>query len=257
MIMGIYKIQNLINQKCYIGQSIDIKNRWYEEKRTAFDITAKNYEYPISRAFRKYGLENFSFEILEECSQEKLNEREKYWIRYYDSFFHGYNQTLGGDSTKSKNIPKENIIGIFHDLKTTDLYHKEIAEKWGISVEMVQGINTGRYWFIETENYPLQKMHKGNSRKGAEKIIWYCKDCGKEISKGAQYCKQCWDIRQRTTIRPSRDELKKLIRTTPFVTIGKKYGVNDNTIRKWCKFENLPFRVTEIKQISDEDWDNV
>ena len=51
--IGIYKIQNLINQKCYIGQSIDIERRWRDEKRTAFDITTKNYNYPISKAFRK------------------------------------------------------------------------------------------------------------------------------------------------------------------------------------------------------------
>ena len=253
--IGIYKIQNLINQKCYIGQSIDIERRWRDEKRTAFDITAKNYNYPISQAFRKYGLENFSFEVIEECFQSELNQKERYWINYYNSFFNGYNQTLGGDSSKTLEISKENIIGIFNDLKTTDMYHREIAEKWNISIEMVQGINTGRYWFIETENYPLQKLHKGNSRRGLEKKIWYCQDCGKEISKGSNYCKDCWDKHQRkVSNRPNREELKQLIRTTPFIKIGQQFGVSDNTIRKWCKAENLPFKSTEIKKISNEDW---
>ena len=253
--IGIYKIQNQINKKCYIGQSINIERRWQDEKRTAFDQTAKNYNYPISRAFRKYGLENFTFEILEQCPQSELNNKERYWINYYNSFFNGYNQTLGGDSTKNLNIPKESIIGIFNDLKTTNLYHKEIAEKWHISIEMVQGINTGRYWHIETEDYPLQKLHKENSRRGLEKKIWYCEDCGKEISKGASYCKNCWDKRQRKVInRPNRKELKQLIRIKPFTKIGEQFGVSDNTIRKWCKAENLPFKSTNIKKISDEDW---
>ena len=254
--IGIYKIQNLINQKCYIGQSINIDRRWKDEKRTAFDITAKNYNYPISQAFRKYGLENFNFEIIEECLQSELNEKERYWINYYDSFFNGYNQTLG-DSTKTLEISKESIIGIFNDLKTTDMYHKEIAEKWNISIEMVQGINTGRYWFIQSEDYPLQKLHKGHSRRGLEKKIWYCQECGKEISKGASYCKNCWDKKQRIINRPNREKLKQLIRTIPFVKIGQQFGVSDNTIRKWCKSENLPFRSMDIKKISDKDWENI
>ena len=54
------------------------------------------YNYLLSRAFRKYGIENFSFEILEECSKEDLDDREIYYISKYDSYFNGYNQTTGG-----------------------------------------------------------------------------------------------------------------------------------------------------------------
>ena len=53
----------------------------------------------------------------------------------------------------------------------------------------------------------------------------------------------------------SREELKKLIRTTPFTTIGKQYGVTDNTVRKWCDKYNLPRKVKEIKSYSDEEWE--
>ena len=52
----------------------------------------------------------------------------------------------------------------------------------------------------------------------------------------------------------SREELKKLIRTTPFTTIGKQYGVTDNAVRKWCDKYNLPRKVKEIKSYSDEEW---
>ena len=65
--------------------------RWDVEIRDAFDKTNKVYQYPLSRAFRKYGINNFSFEIVEECSKEELNKKEKYWINYYNSFFNGYN----------------------------------------------------------------------------------------------------------------------------------------------------------------------
>lgn len=53
----------------------------------------------------------------------------------------------------------------------------------------------------------------------------------------------------------SREELKKLIRTTSFTQIGKQFGVSDNAIRKWCDKYNLPRKVSDIKKISDKDWE--
>ena len=70
------------------------------------------YQYSIHRAFRKYGIDNFSFEILEECNPEDLFEREKYYIEKYDSYKKGYNETLGGDtgpSLKGEKNPKAKL----------------------------------------------------------------------------------------------------------------------------------------------------
>ena len=53
------------------------------------------------------------------------------------------------------------------------------------------------------------------------------------------------------------EELKSLIRSTPFVQIGKIFGVSDNAVRKWCDSYQLPKKVSEIKQYSDEDWINI
>ena len=58
----------------------------------------------------------------------------------------------------------------------------------------------------------------------------------------------------RVVERPNRETLKELIRTTPFTVIGRMYGVTDNAIRKWCKAEKLPFKSTEIKKYTDEQW---
>ena len=55
----------------------------------------------------------------------------------------------------------------------------------------------------------------------------------------------------------TRDELKNLIRNTPFTKIGELYGVSDNAIRKWCEKYNLPKRSTEIKQITDIEWEKI
>ena len=67
-------------------------------------------------------------------------------------------------------------------------------------------------------------------------------------------CPTCYRTKAQTVERPSREVLKQLIRTTAFTTIGKKYGVSDNTIRKWCKAMHLPYKVNEIKQYSDIEW---
>lgn len=84
---------------------------------------------------------------------------------------------------------------------------------------------------------------------------YFCIDCGKEIKTNSTRCPECFNISQRTVNRPARKELKQLIRNNSFVAIGKLYGVSDNAIRKWCKWENLPYKVKEIKSYSDEEWE--
>lgn len=81
----------------------------------------------------------------------------------------------------------------------------------------------------------------------------FCIDCGKPIYPGSTRCIQC-EAKTRQTFEVSREELKDLIRTTPFTKIGEQFGVSDNTIRKWCDKYNLPRKASEIKKISDEVW---
>ena len=96
-ICGIYKITNTINNKCYIGQSIDIEKRFRQHKNNYDNSNELSYDAHFYRAIRKHGIDNFKFEIIEECEQDRLDEREIFWIDYYDSFYNGYNSTLGGD----------------------------------------------------------------------------------------------------------------------------------------------------------------
>lgn len=97
MSCGIYKITNKQNKKAYVGQSINIEHRWYQHKWEAIAEEYPMYNYTIHKAFRKYGIDSFIFEIIEECEKEKLNERECYWIDFFDTFHNGYNETSGGE----------------------------------------------------------------------------------------------------------------------------------------------------------------
>lgn len=88
-----------------------------------------------------------------------------------------------------------------------------------------------------------------------QKQIFYCKKCGKEIWQGSTHCPECAKIVSRTVERPSREELKVLIRTVPFTRIGQQFGVTDNSIRKWCVAMGLPSKSTEIKKYTDKEWE--
>ena len=92
----IYKITNLMNNKIYIGKTLNtIKKRWKEH---CFDyLTRRGEKRPLYSAMKKYGIENFKIEEIEECPDEIISEREKCWIEYYGSFKYGYNATRGGD----------------------------------------------------------------------------------------------------------------------------------------------------------------
>lgn len=91
---GIYKITNLQTKECYIGQSRTIKDRWVDHMKCGLgiDTPAGNKLYA---AMQKYEVWNFSFEVLEECPPEHLNEKEKYYIELYSSLEVGYNSNKG------------------------------------------------------------------------------------------------------------------------------------------------------------------
>ena len=107
----IYKITNKLNNKVYIGQTIQKPiERFYQHCAKKCDKYILNMV--IHKAIFKYGKDNFTFEVIEEVPKQQLNEREKYWIKYYNSYTDGYNSTKGGQKGNKpfKNIDNKVII---------------------------------------------------------------------------------------------------------------------------------------------------
>lgn len=107
--IGIYRITNLSNNKVYIGKSTSINYRW--RKHLWFLKRNKHVNKHLQSAFNKYGENQFTFEIIEECSSEELNDKEKYWINLLDSLnpLIGYNKTKGGDGLLATDEIKKKI----------------------------------------------------------------------------------------------------------------------------------------------------
>lgn len=246
--IGIYKITNKINNKIYIGQSVHIHRRFLEHCR--------NNKTAIDAAIAEYGKENFLFEIIEECSKEELNQKEQYWIQYYNSVVpYGYNVVEITDTahTVYNHFSKETLLKIIEDLKNSKLSLGEISDKYNIHRSTVTRINKGEIHVQENEKYPLRQT---NWKKREQK---YCSMCGVPITYEATYCKSCSNKKNAKTypIPISREELKNLIRNKPFTQIGSQYSVTDNAIRKWCDKVNLPRTKKEIDSYSDEEWNNI
>ena len=111
--VGIYKITKKENGKCYIGQSNDCERRFKEHQQRG-----EKSRIPVDVAIQKYGKDAFDYEIIEECSIEQLNEREEYWIKFYNSKEEGYNcsdggnqQSIGSNNGRAK-LTEEDVITI-------------------------------------------------------------------------------------------------------------------------------------------------
>ena len=155
IICGIYTITNNINKKKYVGLSKNCIKRWYEHKENA-KRPKKPYQFrvPLYNAMRKYGIDNFTFEIIEECSQDELKEREIYWIKELDTYKNGYNATLGGD------LPEGHILR---------------GEEHGMSKLTEEDVVQCRKWYKEGKRAipTWKKYYKDKINKGGFQRMWH------------------------------------------------------------------------------------
>ena len=170
------KITNTLNDKVYIGQTIKtVQKRFTQHKNNS------NKEYfsqiVLYKAFNKYGIENFVCEEIEEVPNDKLDEREKYWIEYYDSYFNGYNSTLGGRTTQLYNWDTDDIIEKYMILKSARAVAKEIGCDHSTIDRILNENGVKRFTPSQQQSKPLyfkkkdEIHHFETTREAAEWLI--------------------------------------------------------------------------------------
>lgn len=145
--IGIYKITNKITHKCYIGQSKEIERRLYSHM-----CSRENSR--IDNAIKKEP-QNFTYEVIELCSQSELNDREVYWISYYDSYIDGYNRTPGGSF---RFCPDKNSISLLSD-EDICLIRKCYAD-----TSYCSGAEVQRMFFPHLDRHLIAQVYNGQLR---------------------------------------------------------------------------------------------
>ena len=193
MACGIYKITNKINGHSYIGQSVNIIRRWGDHRHHYHNL---DYDCTLYKAFRKYGLENFEFEIIEECEPELLDEKEEYYIKLYDTYKNGYNLTIGGDfnpmsdkNIRIKHLNKMRSIEVREKMTTSvkKAYTPELREWFSNHSK-----NIWKQWSVEEQRNCVRGfIHYNEQRKQQVSMLDDDEQVIKIFSSCAEACKYC------------------------------------------------------------------
>ena len=149
--IGIYKITNLLTGKSYIGQSVNIATRWSQHKSISRSIETLDGN-ELHKDILELGIDNFSFEVIEETTTDKLDEREIYWIAYYDTFYNGYNHTLGGHNNRQLDYNK--ILLLWNQGLTA----KAIAQQMNRNVAVINWALTNLGVYTEEKRERSQEL---------------------------------------------------------------------------------------------------
>ena len=156
----IYKIENDINKKIYIGKTENsLEKRFQEHCRDAHKNTEEHR--PLYAAIKKYGEEHFHISLIEET--DNPNEREVYWIEQKQSFKYGYNATKGGDG--SRYIDYEQVILTYNKVQNC----KEVARLLNISIDSVCSI-------LKNKNIPIKTAQEVNKIKSSKIVAMFNKE---------------------------------------------------------------------------------
>lgn len=176
----VYKIENKINKKIYVGQTNNLDRRMQEHKHD------ERNNHPIHNAIKKYGWENFEVSVL--YYGVNYNEKEKEYIKLYKSNRkeYGYNITAGGQDSSGENNPhsklsQSDVYQIISDLKGNNSIEC-IAKKYRTTVKTIRNINAGISWRIGSLQYPIRKRKlKILNNEEVKEIISLLKDANSSI----------------------------------------------------------------------------
>lgn len=165
------------NEVVYVGRTNNLERRRREhEIYEPTEVNRPHYNYPLSRGIRKYGVNAYKCEIIEEVSTyEESLEQEKYWIKYYDTFNDPskYNYTPGGELSFTTTKFEDEIIEEVKELLEQQIDYETIRDRTGVSISHISEINTGKRRKDKNRTYPINEMTRGRkiSSKELQEII--------------------------------------------------------------------------------------
>lgn len=257
---GVYLITNTVNSKCYIGQAIKLRNRL---KSHISNYTNERYDNPLYRAFNKYGLDKFTYQLLDVLEENDYKEARKQldlleikYIETYDSYNKGYNQTKGGDggilgykfTEEQKEKQKENTNKRINESLQCKIYLYDINSKY-------------TYMFI-TPSYADHyfKWKEGTTKNmlpnilGKQKYIVYRSDKEKQIKLNKldskefnsglyknKYSKEDYLNLRKSYPNASARELATLLNVAvkTIYNYDKEFGINEFKSKDLVKFKIL------------------
>lgn len=178
IICGIYCIENIVNHKKYIGQSINIYKRWREHRyRLNKGIHINKH---LQLAWNKYGSNSFTFSIVEICLSNELDNKEIYWISEYNTLdnLYGYNSVDGGNNSSkfrsysdeeiheftSKKLSPSDVLGIIERFQSGD-YDANIAKDYNVDITEIGLIRSHRIWKYLTDGLEFEKSNGRNIKQ--------------------------------------------------------------------------------------------
>lgn len=165
------------NEVVYVGRTNNLERRRREhEIYEPAEINRPHYNYPLSRGIRKYGVNAYKCEIIEEVfTYEESLKQEKYWIKYYDTFNDPskYNYTPGGELSFTTAKFEDEIIEEVKELLEQQIDYETIRDRTGVSISHISEINTGKRRKDKNRTYPINEMTRGRkiSSKELQEII--------------------------------------------------------------------------------------
>lgn len=227
---GIYVIKNKINDLCYVGQSVDIQVRWYAHKQSAKNPKDLSHHVKIHQAMFNLGIDNFYYEILEECKYHELNEKEIFWIEKLNTYHQGYNMTLGGENrvgeANGRALLTEMEVVEIRSAYNNHIRFKEVYEhfKGKISKRGLQKV-----WHFETWKHILPEVYTEENR------LWH-KTQAKANVKGNL---ELGDNNKSRAASEEEIELMRKLRREglSYDKISQLVNRSASIVQKYCKFQ--------------------
>ena len=229
-----------IRDRIYIGRSINITRRKWEHLHSP---SPHSY---FDQTLKLLGEENFDFEVIEECNIQDLQEREKYWIKYFKSCVldkenNGYNLTYGGEEYKNENNPwaklsEKEVNEIIEKLKNTRISIQKLAKEYNVHYNTISDINRCKTWtWLHSYKANIRKECQGSLLRGEL-------GTNKITKEEAKYIIFLLEKDKRSLAQISRDEN---------INLNIIYDIN--RCKTWRHLHNYQKNIrNEVKKAGDE-----